>query len=297
MHRMRRTLAIGLIAVSTVLVPFSAMPQEKTAISPEDAKLLETFVDEFVPITPGRGRFPQFFEMGSAHNEQEQPVHRVTLDGDFSIAKYEVPQNLYSAVMGNNPSRWKSPRNSVEMMTWKEADEFCRRATTLLRDARLIGADEVIRLPSEAEWEYCCRAGTSTDYSFGDRATVGSDEGDKASLLDPYAWHTGNAAGKDPPVGALKPNPWGLYDLHGYLWEFTADDWHGSYADAPGDGTAWTSDGARAEGGDASKTVLRGGSWKDAHPRLRSAARRAFTTDARDDAVGFRCVRAGQPAP
>ncbi len=295
MHRMRFTLANVLIPALTVLVPFSAMSQEKTAISPAHVKLLKTFVDEFVPITPGRGNFPRSFAMGSAHSEQEQPVHRVTFEDGFSIARYEVPQNLYRAVMGNNPSRWKGPRNSAEMMTWKEANQFCTRATTLLREAELIGANEVIRLPSEAEWEYCCRAGTSTEYSFGNRATIDSDEGDKASLLDPYAWHTGNAAGNDPPVGALKPNPWGLYDMHGYLWEFTADAWHDSYAGAPANGTAWGSDGGRTEQGDSTKIVLRGGSWKDAHPRLRAAARRAFTTGARDDAVGFRCVRSRQP--
>ncbi len=296
------TLTACLICGSTALMPGSSqsqtnVSQEKTAISPEHLELLKTFVDEFVPITPGRGRYPQFFEMGSAHNEQEQPVHRVTLVDDFSIAKFEVTQNLYSAVMGNNPSRWKGPRNSVEMMTWKEANEFCARATTLLREAKLIEADEMIRLPSEAEWEYCCRGGTSTEYSFGDRPTIDSDEGDKASLLAAYAWHTGNAAGNDPPVGALKPNPWGLYDMHGYLWELTADDWHDSYNNAPADGTAWTSEEAEAEAAhrNSSKTVLRGGSWKDTHPLLRSAARRAFSTAARDDAVGFRCVRARRP--
>ncbi|MBX3438411.1 MAG: formylglycine-generating enzyme family protein, partial [Planctomycetaceae bacterium] len=216
--------------------------------------------------------------------------HRVTFAHRFAMASYEVPQNLYELVMEKNPSRWKGPRNSVEMMSWHDASAFCRRATVLLREAGLIAADEVIRLPTEAEWEYCCRAGTATAFSFGDQATAADDQGNKASLLDPYAWHTGNAAGNDPPVGALRPNPWGLYDMHGYLWEFTADDWHDSYQDAPSDGTAWIVQKKQTEA-----KVIRGGSWKDPHPRLRSAARQSIASGATDDAVGFRCVRAKSP--
>jgi len=284
---MRHYQTLFLICLSAALAASRAVSQEAAAVFSKQAMLLQTFVDEFVRITPGRGKYPQSFEMGSTHADQEQPVHRVSFDGEFSIGKYEVPQNLYEAVMGKNPSRWQGPRNSAERMTWHEANDFCTRVTGLLRDAKLIDEDEVVRLPSEAEWEYCCRAGTTTAYSFGDRAAEAADTGHQASLLDPYAWHTGNAAGNDPEVGELKPNAWGLYDMHGYLWEYTADDWHDSYADAPADGTAWTSGNAESR-----RKAVRGGSWKDPSPRLRSAARRPFATDARDDAVGFRCVRA-----
>src|SRR5690606_26052424 len=203
----------------------------------------------------------------------------------------EVPQNLYEAVMGDNPSRWKGPRNSAEMMTWQQANSFCETITQRLQKATLIGADEVIRLPSEAEWEYCCRAGTTTAYSFGDKATAAGDTGNQASLLDPYAWHTGNAAGNDPAVGALKPNAWGLYDMHGYLREFTADVWHADYTGAPTDGGARPS----AVGKSLRQIVVRGGSWKDPWPDLRSASRRPFEVSGRDDAVGFRCVRVRRP--
>jgi formylglycine-generating enzyme required for sulfatase activity len=180
--------------------------------------------------------------------------------------------------MGNNPSRWKGPRNSVENITYDDAVRFCQRATELMRRQKLIAADEVVRLPSEAEWEYVARAGTKTVYSFGDR----EDE------LDPYAWYTDNAAGNDPPVGAKKPNPWGLYDIHGYLWEWCADPWHDNYAAAPADGSVWS------EGGDARRRVLRGGSWKDQASRLTSSFRREAPRDLRDDAVGLRCVLARQ---
>jgi formylglycine-generating enzyme required for sulfatase activity len=250
-------------------------------------ELLQTFAGEFVEITPGAGKFPAVFQMGAASGlKSEQPVHEVRLAAKFSIAKYEVPQDLYEAVMGANPSRWKGPRNSAENFAFANAQEFCRRVTRLMRESNLLNADEEIRLPIEAEWEYCCRAGTTTAYSFGDSAVKPGDTGNKASLLDDYAWHTGNAAGNDPPVGAKKPNPWGLYDMHGYLWEFVADTWHDTYEGAPADGRAWIGDDTNA------KCVIRGGSWKDRHDSHMSTSRRPIAAETRDDAIGFRCVQA-----
>ena len=259
--------------------------------SPEQLRLLKTFADEFVAITPGTGQFPASFQQGG-DQPVEQPVHQVTMKHSFAIAKYEVPQNLYEAVMSSNPSRWKGPRNSVESMTWDEANEFCRKVTQRLRAAELIMNDEFIRLPSESEWEYCCRAGTTTAYSFGDAAQDKGDIAPKATLLDPYAWHTGNAAGNDPAVGVLKPNAWGLYDVHGYLWEYCSDEWRPNYEDAPADGSSRKA--ATPNPTDTQPPVrraMRGGSWKDDFTGLRSASRRAIGTTSRDDAIGFRCVR------
>jgi formylglycine-generating enzyme required for sulfatase activity len=251
------------------------------------AFLKEFVLSEFVEITPGKGKFPASFSMGSTAGPlAEQPVHDVTIGYSFQIAKGEVPQHLYAVVMGQNPSKWKGPRNSAEMFTFAEALEFCRRLTKMLRDAQLLAEDEEIRLPTEAEWEYCCRAGTKTAYSFGDSAVQPGDTGNKASALDSFGWHTGNAAGNDPPVGAKKPNPWGLYDMHGYLWELVADPWHDNYEGAPTDGRSWTSTEAKP------RRVVRGGSWKDRYEHLTSATRRAVAADAADDAIGFRCVRA-----
>ncbi len=242
----------------------------------EQTQLLETFRKEFVRITPGEGKFPRSFSMGRAAGspDNERPAHEVTLKYNFEIAKYEVPQNLWEAVMGKNPSRWKGARNSVEMLSLDEANDFCEKSTKLMREAKLIGQDEVIRLPSEAEWEYVARAGTKTAYSFGD----------DADDLDAYGWHTGNAAGNDPPVGAKKPNPWGLYDIHGYLREWCLDTAHKDYAEAPTDGSPWT------KGGMADQGVLRGGSWKDKPEQLTSSYRAFAKQEARDDAVGLRCV-------
>lgn len=247
--------------------------------NPPQRELLELFQSEFVAISPGTDKFPATFQYGSdAGRPEERPETTVTLSTPFAIAKYEVPQDLYESVMGVNPSRWKGQRNSVEMLTWDEANQFCERTTRLMREAKLLAADEEIRLPTEIEWEYCCRAGTTTNYSFGDAIRRDGDVGPKNSILDEFAWYTGNAAGNDPPVGALKPNPWGLYDMHGYLWEFTADSWTESHA--------------TTSRSDDKHVTLKSGSWKDPADRLTSSTRRGFAVTGKDDAVGFRCVRA-----
>lgn len=245
--------------------------------TPEQRKLLQLFRSEFVAIIPGKGEFPQTLKMGREGGPRsERPVHVVTFRQPFFVAKYEVPQNLWEAVSGNNPSKWKGPRNSVEMLSFDDAQRFCERATRLMRSAELIAADEVVRLPSEAEWEYIARAGTETMFSFGDNPT----------LLNEYGWFTGNAKGNDPPVGAKKPNPWGLYDMHGYLWEWCQDTWHADYQGAPVDGSAWIG------GAMETQHVLRGGSWKDSAEKLISSYRRGAAGELRDDAVGLRCVLA-----
>lgn len=242
--------------------------------TPEQLKLLKTFREEFVAITPGEGKFPKSFQMGRPEggSDVERPVTKVTFKHHFAIAKYEMPQNLWEAVMGENPSKWKGPRNSVEMITYGEAQAFCDKATGLMQAAKLIDAKQKVRLPSEAEWEYCCRAGTTTVYSFGDDA---KDLGD-------YAWFTGNAAGNDPPVGAKKPNDWGLYDMHGYLWEWCEDEWIDKIHAEVKDG--------RAVHFKKTSHPLRSGSWKDKADQLTSTARREADADLRDDAVGLRCV-------
>jgi formylglycine-generating enzyme required for sulfatase activity len=285
--------------LTAVLFVVAALPGT-TAVAgppgdaPTDAttKLLQTFAEEFVPITPGDGKFPATCRIGSADGDMaadasERPARTIRMGKPFAIARYEVPQNLYAAVMGKNPSRWTGPRNSVEMVSFQDAQAFCVRATELLREAGLIESTQAVRLPTEAEWEYCCRAGTETAYSFGESATRPGDDGVKASALDEYAWHTGNAAGNDPPVGALKPNAWGLYDMHGYLWEFAADAWHPNHEGRPEVASA------RASERPQTLRVIRGGSWRDRHELLRSAVRWPIPDHAASDAIGFRCVLAG----
>jgi formylglycine-generating enzyme required for sulfatase activity len=274
---MRTSVPWGGCLLGTLLGAALALPGDAGGPGAKADAILKRFADEFVPVTPGQGKFPAAFVMGSGAggSASEQPAHKVTLKRPFALAKYEVTQELYQAITGENPSRWKGPRNSVEKVSWDEAVAFCRKATQELRRLGLLGKGEVIRLPSEAEWEYVCRAGTTTAYSFGD----------DAGALTQYGWFTGNAKGNDPPVGAKKPNPWGFYDLHGYVWEWCADAWHENYEGAPADGSLW-----RAEG--AKERVIRGGAWTERAERCRCAARGRAPAETRSDAIGFRCVRA-----
>lgn len=262
-------------------------PTIKIATPCRRSALLRRFVSEFVTITPGSNGFPKSFCMGSADGPATQrPVHIVTFGYVFAVAKYEVPQNLYMAVIGSNPSRWKGERNSVEMISRDDAQHFCTVVTRLLHEAKFIAENEEVRLPTEAEWEYCCRAGTQTAYSFGQNAAEPGDQQNQASLLDRFAWHTGNAAGNDPPVGALKPNPWGLHDVHGYLWEYVGDAWHNDYRGAPLDGSAWRANDETHE------VVVRGGSWRDPYALLTSSSRKRWRRENKSDDVGLRCVKA-----
>lgn len=268
----KRRLAV-LALVAGTLGSLAAGAGEDAPMDP----LLDTFLKEFVTLTPGRGNFPASFTMGSTGNgrAEEKPAHKVAFAQPLAMAKYEVTQELYEKVMGKNPSRWKGRRNSVEMVNWQEARDFCTRVTALLHENKLVATDLAVRLPSEAEWEYACRAGTTAPYSFGARAED----------LKDYAWFKGNAKGEDPPVGKKKPNGWGLYDMHGYVWEWCQDAWHPSYEGAPSEGKAW-------EAADATERVARGGSWADSAEWCRSAARQKFAADHRSDALGFRCVLA-----
>jgi formylglycine-generating enzyme required for sulfatase activity len=262
------TLALALVVVS-------AEPNQETPPTP--LEILRTFRAEFVHIQPGEGPYPVRFTLGrNADEPTERPVQQARIEYDFYMCANEVPQNLWELIMGHNPSRWKGSRNAVDSVSFNECAEFCRRATQSLLEVDLISDTQVVRLPSETEWEYCARAGTISLYSFGDD----SDQ------LGEYAWYDANAAGNDPAVAAKKPNEWGLYDMHGYVWEWCADYWHDTLRDIPVDGSPWLIR------GDPKRRTLRGGSWKDPANRVLSTSRRAAYTTTRDDALGLRCVLA-----
>ena len=264
---------VGWICVAAAAGLSQAAP-EKFDPFPRKAEILKQFADEFAPLTPGAGKFPASFTMGSKHSPAEQPTRTVTFKYSFAIAKYEVTQELYQVVIGTNPAKFKGPRNSIEMTSWHEANAFCVKATELLRAAKHIGEKETIRLPSEAEWEYACRAGTDTAWSFGD----------DVKDLGLYCWYKDNSKGHDPPVGEKKANPWGLYDMHGYNWEWCADDWAADYKSTLSDGSA-----NREK--DAKDRAVRGGAWPTAAETTRSAHRHHVAADHRDDTIGFRCVK------
>ena len=198
---------------------------------------------EFVLIPAGE------FDMGSHLDEEgrcndEGPVHHVNIEKAFYMGRYEVTQEQWRAIMGDNPSYFTGDDYlPVESVSWDEVQEFIRKLNEK-EDT------DKYRLPSEAEWEYACRAGTTTRYSFGD------DE----SKLGDYAWYGDNSGGKTHPVGRKKPNSWGLYDMHGNVWEWVQDCFHcDNYSGAPADGSAWV---VACEFGGAYR-VNRGCSWND----------------------------------
>jgi formylglycine-generating enzyme required for sulfatase activity len=154
-------------------------------------------------------------------------------------------------VMGTNPSNFKGSQNPVEKVSWDDAVEFCRNLSAMPAEKK---AGYIYRLPTEAEWEYACRAGTTTEYSFGD-----SD-----SALGDYAWYDENSGRTTHPVGGKKPNPWGLYDMHGNVFEW-CQDWHGDYPS----GSVTDPTGAAV----GSYRVYRGGSWDYYSGVCRSAIR------------------------
>ncbi|MCD6404609.1 MAG: formylglycine-generating enzyme family protein [Planctomycetes bacterium] len=198
------------------------------------------------------------FMMGSPSNESgrgsdEGPQHRVRLTKPFYLGKYEVTQREWRKVMGSNPSGFKGDRNPVEQVSWNDCREFVDKAG--------------LRLPTEAEWEYACRAGSSTRFSFDDNS---------------YAWYDGNSEDKTHPVGQKKPNAWGLFDMHGNVWEWCAD-WYGNYSS----GRVTDSQGPSS----GSSRVLRGGSWYDFSQICRSANRSYGSPDGTNHCLGFRVAR------
>ena len=198
------------------------------------------------------------FKMGDI---DEKPVHRVTIPRPFAVGKYEVTQAEWRALMGSNPSRFKGGRNPVEQVGWNDAQDFVRRLSTK--------TGKQYRLLTEAEWEYAARAGTATKYFWGNSFdTSRANNGDETV-----------------PVGRYAPNSFGLHDMHGNVWEWVEDCWHGSYSGAPTNGSAWTS------GGNCRVRVLRGGSWLITPRPLRSANRLWLTSDLRFSYFGFRIAR------
>jgi formylglycine-generating enzyme required for sulfatase activity len=241
------------------------------------------------------------FMMGSpeteeGHESNESPQHLVTLPS-FFMGKYPVTQAQWRSVVSSTtqvkrsidpePSNFDGDDLPVEQVSWLDAEEFCLRLSKL--------SDREYRLPSEAEWEYACRAGTATPFHFG--ATIGSDianyraqDWELGGTTYPGKYGPGEL-GKfretTTPVGSFKiANRFGLYDMHGNVWEWCLDHWHDSYADAPEDGSAWLDLSAEEN----APRVLRGGSWYYYPAYCRSASRLGVNADDRFDTVGFRVV-------
>ncbi len=225
---------------------------------------------EFISIPKG------IFEMGDPNgNANEKPLHPVVITKDFEIQKTEVTQEQWYSVMGDNPSYFKggeedrsklgnNPDHPVENVSWNGVLEFISKLNEKNDGYHY-------RLPTEAEWEYAARAGTKTAYSFSE----GED-------LSGYGWYSNNSEKQSHPVARKKPNSFGLYDVHGNVWEWVSD-WYGAYSservmDPPGPSSG-------------TYHVIRGGGWFNAPKFLRSASRVGLTPDVRGSDVGLRMLR------
>jgi formylglycine-generating enzyme required for sulfatase activity len=194
----------------------------------------------------------------------ETPQHKVNIGKPFYLGKYAVTQTQWTAVMGSNPSRFKGQNNPVEQVSWDDAQDFTNRLNRKEGHKRY-------RLPTEAEWEYAARAGTTSTYSFGD----------DAGSMEQYAWYVNNSGDTTHPVGQKKPNAWGLYDMHGNVYEWV-QDWYGEkyYSGSPSTDPRGPSSG--------SNRVLRGGSWFNNAATCRSAYRDDLSPGNRRVLLGFR---------
>ncbi len=234
---------------------------------------------EMVHLSAGR------FLMGD-RTQVDAPPHEVEVSA-FDIDQYLVTQVEYERVMGENPSRWKSTTNPVEQIRWSDAVRYCNRRSE--REGRQPAYDlqtwtcnfeaDGYRLPTEAEWEYACRAGTTTAYFFGD----------EVDRLRGYAWFDKNSGGRPRPVGQKQPNPWGLFDICGNVWEWCNDFYDVDYYK--------TSPNRDPRGPDSGRTkVVRGGAWRFSAEHCRSGYRHNENPGYADvcfgyDIYGFRCVR------
>jgi len=229
------------------------------------------------------------FMMGDKDEVDAKP-HEVVVSS-FYVDKYLVTQEQYQRVMGDNPSRWKGAKNPVEQVRWSDAARFCNERSRLegLQPCYNLETWECkfdtngYRLPTEAEWEYACRAGTQTAYFFGSNPLKLAD----------YAWFDKNSGGHPHPVGQKRPNPWGLYDMCGNVWQWCNDFYQVDYYQkAPQENPRGPKDGETK--------VVRGGAWKFSDQNCRSGYRYNENPGYVDvcfgyDIYGFRCVRSASP--
>jgi formylglycine-generating enzyme required for sulfatase activity len=263
-----------------------ATTQETDAGSKTQTLVKELSVDlgkgvklEMVLIPAGQ------FLMGSPESDKddrtdEKPQHLERITKPFYLGRYKVTQEQWEAVMGSNPSKFKGPKNPVDDVSWDDCQEFFNKL-----NVKTGPGDGKFQLPTEAQWEYACRAGSKTRYCFGD------DE----SGLGEYAWYGKNSGNKTHPVGGKKPNAWGLCDMYGNMWEWCAD-WYDEYlryyAHSPTDDPTGPRVMPRRVHDVGEPTdpirVYRGGSWLNAAGSCRSALRGCNYSGLRDGFVGLR---------
>ncbi|MEI8373597.1 MAG: formylglycine-generating enzyme family protein, partial [Planctomycetota bacterium] len=242
----------------TVTRPIPTKPPEPEPSPPSEKVDLGSGVKLDMVLIPAGS-----FTMGDA---SEKP-HKVTITKPFHLGKYEVTQEQWEAVMGSNSSRFKGPKNPVEQVSWDECQQFLIKL-----NAKSGGRGGKFVLPTEAQWEYACRAGSTGEFCF---------EGDEKKLGE-YAWYDENSGSETHPIGKKKPNAFGLYDMHGNVWEWCQDG-YGTYG-----AEAVTNPSGPTTG---SLRVFRGGGWYDGARHCRSADRGWSTPGNRSSNLGFRVSR------
>jgi formylglycine-generating enzyme required for sulfatase activity len=266
----------GSLDSAAVIIQTRLMDED--SISADLELLLQSYPVIGAYLLPGNMAFASVpagsFSMGSPSSESERgsdegPVHTVNIQS-FELMTTEVTQAMWEEVMGTNPSNFTGdPNRPVENVSWNDCQEFITR----INDFDL---SYTYSLPSEAEWEYACRAGTTTRYYWGNDPN--------STEIDQYAWYTDNSNSTTHPVGQKLPNAWGLYDMSGNVLEWCADWYHESYSGAPTDGSAWVSP-------SGSYRVIRGGSWNYSAGGCRAADRYGIGPDSGVDFLGFRLAR------
>ncbi len=254
-----------LVEATTASILPASKPSVKSQPRSETTRL--AFEPEMIIIPAGS------FQMGSEIVDREKPIHPVTFAKPFKLGKYPVTFAEYdeyakqTGLKKPDDNGWGRDLRPVINVSWQNAVEYAAWLSILTAKA--------YRLPSEAEWEYACRAGSRSEYFWG-------NDGSQAKQ---YAWFAENTGGQSQAVGQKQPNPYGLYDITGNVWEWLQDGWHENYQGAPDNGSAWET------GGDLTRRVLRGGSWDGKLDFLRSAHRYRFHPDYRDDFIGFRLAQ------
>jgi len=265
--QMKTRFTTVVIALVTMVTSFST----HSVLAQEAKEITNSIGMKLVLIPKGTFTMGEPIQGGTFKMGQEQLEHEVTISKDYYLGVYEVTQAQYEKVMGENPSYFQGDKaaerhpqtgrivkdgdgsnHPVERVSWYDAVKFCQRLSELPEEKK---AGRVYRLPTEAEWEYACRAGSKTYYSFGDNP----------ESLGDYAWFGENSNGQTHPVGKKKPNAWGLYDMHGNVWEWCSDRYSGRYP------TGAVTDPVGPKEGSA--RVNRGGSWGGGAALCRSAHR------------------------
>ncbi len=274
---------------------FSGRPKWRTELKMVEVEGYREDLGDGVALTIIRipaGWFVLGSPKDAGHSDNERPQHPVRMEG-FFLAQTPITQAQWKVVAGwpkverdlhPDPSRFKGANNPVEQVSWFDAMEFCSRLSQR--------TGLTYTLPSEAQWEYACRSGTTTPFSFG--ATITPE---LANYNGNYAYDQdtkGEYRKQTTPVGSFPANAWGLQDMHGNVLEWCLDRWHGSYEGAPADGSAWTD----PEAGEDVSRLLRGGSWSNSSSGCRSACRDRFRPGYRNGSVGFRvcCLPPGSGA-